>query len=85
MEETNCQSCGMPLSMDTKSGGTEADGSISTRYCSHCYQKGAFTMPDLTLSEMQERVAGKLREIQMPDAIVTRAMAEMPHLDRWKE
>ncbi|WP_224768159.1 zinc ribbon domain-containing protein [Metabacillus idriensis] len=32
----NCQSCGMPLSKDEHGGGTEADGSKSTKYCSRC-------------------------------------------------
>jgi hypothetical protein len=32
-----CQSCGMPLSKDELGGGTEKDGRISTKYCSHCY------------------------------------------------
>ena len=33
-----CQSCGMPLSRDSLGGGTNADGSSSTEYCSHCFR-----------------------------------------------
>jgi hypothetical protein len=40
-----CQSCGMPLSKDDKGGATEADGTRSTEYCSHCYVRGTFTEP----------------------------------------
>jgi len=47
MEATyrNCQSCGMPMSRDEKGGGTNADGSKSAMYCSHCYAGGKFTLP----------------------------------------
>lgn len=37
-----CESCGIPLSRDPEHGGTEADGTRSTRYCSMCYADGAF-------------------------------------------
>jgi hypothetical protein len=36
----NCQSCGMPMSRDPNGGGTNADGSTSLKYCSHCYAGG---------------------------------------------
>ncbi len=42
----NCQSCGMPLKRDEQGGGTNAEGSRSTVYCSHCYQRGQFVSPD---------------------------------------
>lgn len=47
-----CQSCGMPLSDDFKNFGTESDGSPASEYCMFCYQNGAFTNPDQTVSEM---------------------------------
>jgi hypothetical protein len=51
MEKTykNCQSCGMPLKRDEKGGGTNADGRKSTMFCSHCYENGKFTQPDITV------------------------------------
>ncbi|HEV2843185.1 MAG TPA: zinc ribbon domain-containing protein [Chthoniobacterales bacterium] len=36
----NCQSCGMPLKKSPGGGGTNADGTISTIYCSYCYENG---------------------------------------------
>ena len=59
----NCQSCGMPLKKDEKGGGTNADGSISTMYCSYCYENGEFHTPDMTVKEMQELVRGQLKEM----------------------
>lgn len=41
-----CQSCGMPLSKDPLGGGTNADRSRNTEYCSHCYKSGR--SPSLT-------------------------------------
>lgn len=52
----NCQSCGMPLKRDEQGGGTEADGSKSAMYCSHCYQNGRFVLPDITVEQTQVRV-----------------------------
>lgn len=37
-----CQSCSMPLRTFDDLG-TEADGGVSTEYCTHCYQNGRFT------------------------------------------
>lgn len=37
----------MPLSKDPLGGGTNADGSRSTEYCSHCYKTGRFTAPNI--------------------------------------
>lgn len=48
-----CQSCGMPLSKDPKGGGTNADGTLNTDYCSYCYQNGEFTFKG-TIQEFQE-------------------------------
>lgn len=51
-----CESCGMPL-VNPGDAGTESDGSDSTCYCCHCYQKGQFTHPNMTREEMIERYA----------------------------
>jgi putative zinc ribbon protein len=79
----NCQSCGMPLSRDANGGGTNADGSKSIVYCSHCYEQGKFTLPDITVSEMQDRVKGKLKEIGVPGFLTTFFTRRIPKLERW--
>jgi hypothetical protein len=86
MEKTykNCQSCGMPLKRDPKGGGTNSDGTISTMYCSHCYHQGRFTMPDLTVEQMKDRVKGKLKEMGFPGFIVGFFTKGIPKLERWK-
>jgi hypothetical protein len=80
----NCQSCGMPLSKDERGGGTNADGSKSTMYCSHCYESGRFTLPDITAAQMQERVRGKLKEMGFPGFMSGLFTRKIPKLERWK-
>lgn len=59
----NCQSCGMPLKKDPRGGGTTAEGNLSVKYCSYCYEKGAFKQPDWAAAQMLEFVKGKLKEM----------------------
>ncbi|RMG81574.1 MAG: hypothetical protein D6714_12735 [Bacteroidetes bacterium] len=80
----NCQSCGMPLKKDPKGGGTEKDGTKSPKYCSHCYENGQFTQPDLTAEEMKELVLGKLKEMGFPSFIGRFFTRNIPNLERWK-
>jgi len=80
----NCQSCGMPLKKDEKGGGTNADGSKSKMYCSHCYENGKFTMPDITVDQMKERVKGKLKEFRIPGFLAGFFTKGIPKLERWK-
>jgi hypothetical protein len=70
-EFKNCQSCGMPLKRDEKGGGTNADKSISKKYCSYCYENGEFCK-----HKMME--GGHSRFISW---LFTRGMKR---LDRWK-
>jgi transcriptional regulator with XRE-family HTH domain len=51
-EAAICQSCAMPIqSFDDL--GTNADDTVTTEYCSHCYKDGAFTH-NRTVEEMVE-------------------------------
>ena len=57
-----CQSCGMPLTKDPKRGGLEKDGQThSTKYCSLCYDNGAFLQPDIKMTSMQHLVIHALQ------------------------
>lgn len=59
----------MPLKRDPKGGGSNADGSKSTMYCSYCFENGKFTQPDITAAEMQSFVKGKLKQMGFPGFI----------------
>ena len=85
-----CQSCGMPLTTDAEMG-TEADGSKSSKYCTHCYQNGGFTK-DCTMEEMIETNLEYLDQWnteQNENYTVDEARVELmnyfPSLERWKK
>ncbi len=80
---SSCQSCGMPMRRDEKGGGTNADGSKSQMYCSHCYEAGAFTRPDISAKGMQELVRGKLKEAGIPGIAASLLTRGIPKLARW--
>lgn len=76
----------MPLSRDKKGGGSEKDGSLSTIYCSSCYQNGEFTRPDITLEEMQTLVDNVLKKEMKWFKIFRRlAVRQIAGLKRWKK
>lgn len=79
-----CQSCGMPMKNDPKHGGSNADGSQSELYCSYCYQDGAFTQPDLTVTEMQVFCKAKMKEMGFPGLLAGFFTKGMHRLERWK-
>ena len=81
----NCQSCGMPLKRDEQGGGTNADGSKSQMYCSHCFQSGQFILPDITVQQMQERVRQKLTEFGFPGFLTGIFTKNIPKLERWRQ
>ena len=80
----NCQSCGMPMKRDELGGGTNADGSTSLMYCSNCWQEGKFTLPDITVDGMKERVKSKLKEFGFPGFLAGIFTRSIPKLERWK-
>lgn len=86
MEKTykNCQSCGMPLKKDPQGGGTNADGTKSTMYCSYCYEDGKFQQPDWTAEQMQEFSKEKLKEMGFPGFLAKLFTKNIPQLERWK-
>jgi hypothetical protein len=79
-----CQSCGMPLSKDAKGGGTNADGSRSTKFCSLCYDRGSFVHPDFTVAEMQDYCIEQLRKKGMPKFMGWMFTRGLPRLERWR-
>ncbi|MCF8368822.1 MAG: zinc ribbon domain-containing protein [Bacteroidales bacterium] len=80
----NCQSCGMPLNKDSNKGGTETDGTKTEKFCSHCYDKGKFTRPEITADEMKALVKGQLKKMGFPGFIAGFFTKNIPKLERWK-
>lgn len=79
-----CQSCGMPLKKDPGQGGTNADGSKSTEYCSYCFKDGAFRSPEIdTPQKMQAFCTAKMKEMGMPGIVAWIFTRRIPSLRRW--
>jgi hypothetical protein len=78
-----CQSCGMPLSKDPGAGGTNADGSKSTEYCSKCYAGGQFVDPSITFDQMKEKVLGRMKQMGLPKFLANYFVKDMANLKRW--
>ena len=74
----------MPLKRDEKLGGTNANGTKSLMYCSHCYENGKFTLPEIAVEGMQERVKGKMKEMGFPGFLTGFFTKGIPKLERWK-
>ena len=75
----------MPLKKDTAGGGTNSDGSKSKIYCSHCYENGKFTQPDITATQMQEFVKAKLKSMGFPGFLAGWFSKGTPKLERWRK
>jgi hypothetical protein len=74
----------MPLDQDPQGGGTEADGSVSTEYCSYCYARGTFLQPTMDAKQMQQFVRTKLREQGYSGIVAWFFSLDIPRLKRWK-
>lgn len=80
-----CQSCGMPMEQDPGKGGTEADGSKSTMYCSLCYDQGRFRDHFTRPEEMVSFVRGKLKEMGFGAIKRWLFTLHIPKLARWSQ
>lgn len=74
----------MPAKRDLLGGGTNADGSKSGMYCSHCYVNGVFSNPEIkTAAGMQAFAKAKLKEMGFPGFIAWFFTLNIPKLKRW--
>ena len=64
--------------------GTEVDGSKSNKWCSLCFNNGAFTDPNCTLPQMLDIVDQALQEHGSNRVMRWFAAKQVPTLERWK-
>ena len=87
MQETFCQSCGMPMGKTDELYGLEQDGSKNPDYCKYCYGNGDFTFQG-SLAEMIEICVQPMVEAH-PEMTADKAREMMrqfmPTLKRWRE
>ena len=88
MEPKNsiCQSCGMPLDKDPHGGGTNADKSISAKYCSFCFRDGKFVDEGISLREkIEKNVQLAIAKLGIPENEArNKAENTLPFLERWQ-
>lgn len=74
------------MNKDKNGGGTEKDGSINTKYCSMCYQKGEFlSSKDIdTPQKMQEFCIKEMKKSGINGILAWLATRSIPNLERWK-
>ena len=80
-----CQSCAMPMKKDPEGGGTNADGSKSTEYCSLCFQAGKFTQADFSAKEMQDFCIVQMKSCGIPRPLGWLFTRGIPKLRRWSQ
>jgi hypothetical protein len=78
-----CQSCGMPLDKDPQHGGTNSDGSLSSIYCSYCYQDGEFTWSG-TVKDFQEFCRRQMVQTGHNPILAWLLTRGMKRLGRWR-
>jgi len=78
-----CQSCGRPMEKDPNHGGTNQDGSRTHKYCSLCYEKGAFKDNFTVSDEMVDLVKDKLKEMGYSSLKRWFYTSHIPKLERW--
>ncbi len=76
----------MPLSKDPNGGGTNTDKSLSNKYCSFCFEDGAFID---SCSSVQDKINKNVKiaveYLGMPEEKAREmANAVLPNLERWK-
>jgi Putative zinc ribbon domain len=81
-----CQSCSMPLRRPDDFGTDEAGYRIND-YCRHCFVRGAFTEPSITMEQMLERCVTIMTQEHIMPAAQARALMEqtLPRLRRWTQ
>jgi hypothetical protein len=80
-----CQSCGMPMTK-LQDYGTNPDGSKNQEYCTYCFQDGNFTLPDITLEQMIEKLVPMHDQMGITEEEARKMANEnLPKLKRWSK
>jgi len=84
-ENSICQSCGMPLNFDPQKGGTNADNSRSTKFCSYCFTDGKFYDEGISLDEkIEKNVKIAVAKFNVSEEVARQnALSVLPYLERW--
>lgn len=78
-----CQSCGMPLNIDSIKG-TKENGLRSDEYCKYCYENGEFKDPNMNLEDMENNVKAQMKKLDLQEFAIQKAIDILPTLSRWR-
>lgn len=75
------------MKKDKQGGGTEKDGSKSTKYCSMCYANGEFLNPPEidTAEKFQEYCIAEMKKDGMNGFLAWILTRSISKLERWKK
>ena len=81
-----CQSCGYPIKKDKEGGGINADGSVSQKYCSMCYENGkSMSPPEVdTAKKFQKYCIQEMKKDGMNGIVAWVFTRGIPKLERWQ-
>ena len=73
------------MKKDEKGGGTNADGSISSKYCSMCYANGEFLSPPEinTAKKFQKYCVQEMKKEGINGMLAWVLTRGIPKLERW--
>lgn len=74
----------MPLQKDPEGGGTNADGTKSTDYCSFCFKEGKFCYEG-DMASFRDWLDNHLKEKKMSWFIRKLTWWQLPTLKRWNQ
>ena len=84
MEQTICQSCGMPFT-NLEQFGTNADWSKNKDYCIYCYKDGKF-IDDVSMEEYIDMCSQYWEQAGMTNEEMKKYCEKLfPTLKRWKK
>lgn len=74
------------MKKDKKGGGSNADGTINKKYCSICFEEGAFlSPPDIDSAEkFQKYCIKEMKKDGMNGLLAWFLTRGIPKLERWK-
>lgn len=75
----------MPIEKDVNHGGTNQDGSKSSKYCSLCYSNGKFHDTFTSSKEMVSFVKEQLKKQGFSSLKRWFFTSHIPQLERWKK
>lgn len=82
-DSSRCQSCGTPIHVGNF--GTNASGSMNFDYCNFCFERGAFTDPDMTSARQVQLTTHRFMQQGLSEQeAFEEAKTIIPRLKRWR-